>query len=375
LAHRRAPSPSRALDDLEESTLLPQRKVLYQFSARGHELTQVLLGQRLPAVRDGVGAYYRSRPLLLSLGLPLEDALGVDHDARRRHERGARHRRGVQSAAQEGCLRAAGVRRRGRAIHARGGLGAGLALSRRTVLGDEGMREQYRRRARRRCVHCHQRFWAALNIATTERCRCCSSSKTTATASRCRRGSKRRAATLRDNLSAFRDLRVLDGDASNPMARRGAHRGCGRGRSFGTRVRRLIRLVVPRLSGHSGQDTQTYKSSSKSRPRNRAIPGEASGAIGAAASSPPPIGNSNSQSREAVARSAWRSSAQCAPTRARAAVPVFRNGRGRRLELQQQGGLRCDGALPAAGTEAAPSRSAHQSGHGGAPHAGARTHS
>jgi len=66
---------SRALDDLEESTLLPQRKVLYQFSARGHELTQVLLGGQLTGPRDGVGAYYRSRPLLLSLGLGLEDAL------------------------------------------------------------------------------------------------------------------------------------------------------------------------------------------------------------------------------------------------------------------------------------------------------------
>src|ERR1700719_1156094 len=66
---------SRALDDLEESTLLPQRKVLYQFSARGHELTQVLLGGRLTGSRDGVGAYYRSRPLLLSLGLKVEDAL------------------------------------------------------------------------------------------------------------------------------------------------------------------------------------------------------------------------------------------------------------------------------------------------------------
>src|SRR6202521_299794 len=66
---------SRALDDLEESTLLPQRKVLYQFSSRGHELTQVLLGNQLTGSRDGVGAYYRSRPLLLSLGLRLEEAL------------------------------------------------------------------------------------------------------------------------------------------------------------------------------------------------------------------------------------------------------------------------------------------------------------
>src|SRR5277367_5422928 len=67
---------SRALDDLEESTLLPQRKVLYQFSARGHELTQVLLGHQLTGSRDAVGAYYRSRPLCLSLGLTLEEALG-----------------------------------------------------------------------------------------------------------------------------------------------------------------------------------------------------------------------------------------------------------------------------------------------------------
>src|SRR6202789_1006742 len=66
---------SRALDDLEESTLLPQRKVLYQFSARGHEVTQVLLGRELGGARDAVGAYYRSRPLLLTLGLSVDEAL------------------------------------------------------------------------------------------------------------------------------------------------------------------------------------------------------------------------------------------------------------------------------------------------------------
>src|SRR4051812_14805841 len=66
---------SRALDNLEETVLTPARKVLYQFSARGHEVSQALLGQLLTGRRDGVGSYYRSRPLLLALGLPLEDAL------------------------------------------------------------------------------------------------------------------------------------------------------------------------------------------------------------------------------------------------------------------------------------------------------------
>jgi 2-oxoisovalerate dehydrogenase E1 component len=66
---------SRELDRLEEQELVPAKKLLYQFSARGHDMAQVLLGLRL---RDGDAAfgYYRSRPLLLALGVPLADALG-----------------------------------------------------------------------------------------------------------------------------------------------------------------------------------------------------------------------------------------------------------------------------------------------------------
>src|SRR5471030_2200974 len=65
---------SRALDAIEESQLLPERKILYQFCARGHELGQSLLGLLLTDSHDGVGAYYRSRPLMLSLGFDLEEA-------------------------------------------------------------------------------------------------------------------------------------------------------------------------------------------------------------------------------------------------------------------------------------------------------------
>src|SRR5207253_8233985 len=66
---------SRELDRLEEQELVPAKKVLYQFSARGHDMAQVLLGLQL---KDGDAAcgYYRSRPLLLALGVPLADALG-----------------------------------------------------------------------------------------------------------------------------------------------------------------------------------------------------------------------------------------------------------------------------------------------------------
>jgi 2-oxoisovalerate dehydrogenase E1 component len=66
---------SRDMDRIEEEELVPAKKVLYQFSARGHDLAQVLLGLQL---RDGDGAfgYYRSRPLLLALGVAPADALG-----------------------------------------------------------------------------------------------------------------------------------------------------------------------------------------------------------------------------------------------------------------------------------------------------------
>ncbi len=56
---------SRALDHLEETRLVPEKKIMYQFSARGHDMAQVILGLHL---KDGDAAcgYYRSRPMLLA---------------------------------------------------------------------------------------------------------------------------------------------------------------------------------------------------------------------------------------------------------------------------------------------------------------------
>ena len=43
---------SRALDKLEETQLVPEKKVLYQFSARGHDMAQIMLGSRLDQPKD-----------------------------------------------------------------------------------------------------------------------------------------------------------------------------------------------------------------------------------------------------------------------------------------------------------------------------------
>jgi 2-oxoisovalerate dehydrogenase E1 component len=71
---------SRALDDIEEGTNRNRANVprdhliLYQFSARGHEVAQCILGAHISHRHDAASAYYRNRPLLLALGLSIEDA-------------------------------------------------------------------------------------------------------------------------------------------------------------------------------------------------------------------------------------------------------------------------------------------------------------
>ena len=60
---------SRAMDNLEEETGV----VNYQFSAKGHELAQVILSQKLTNPFDAASVYYRSRPFALGSGLtPVE---------------------------------------------------------------------------------------------------------------------------------------------------------------------------------------------------------------------------------------------------------------------------------------------------------------
>src|SRR6186997_2702918 len=68
---------SRALDNLEEAELAPAGKIAYQFSAKGHELAQVLLGLALTHPHDAATVYYRSRPFALAAGLTAVEALAA----------------------------------------------------------------------------------------------------------------------------------------------------------------------------------------------------------------------------------------------------------------------------------------------------------
>ena len=341
---------SRALDDIEESTLLPQRKVLYQFSARGHDLTQVLLSTLLTGAKDGVGAYYRSRPLLLGLGLPLKQALAST----------------MMRAAGMSEGRDIGVvfnlpRKKGACVlPGCGGVGAqytpavGWAQAlryRSLILGDKECEHSIAVAHGGDASTATNGFWAALNIVTTEQLPFLFFIEDNGYGISVASQHQTPGGNIAKNLGGFRGLRVLDGDGSDPMAAADLIEDAVTGvRSGGGPA--LIRLVVPRLSGHSGQDTQTYKSAAEiaaererdplEKLRGQLVPREVSAAE---------WDLEIARGREAVAQALAQVEALPTPDPSRARRYVFsENTQDGNLELQQQGGIRCEGVVPAPGT-------------------------
>src|SRR5580704_2171691 len=252
---------SRALDDLEESTLLPQRKVLYQFSARGHELTQVLLGNQLTGSRDGVGAYYRSRPLCLTLGLPLEEALAS-----------TMMRVGSMSGGRDIGVVFNLPRKTGACVlPVCGGVGTqytpavGWAQAlryRSAVLGDKECDGSIAVAHGGDASTATNGFWAALNIVTTERLPYLFFIEDNGYGISVPSQQQTPGGNIARNLAAFGGLRVLDGDGSDPLAAAALIEDAVAGVRSGDGPA-LLRLTMPRLSGHSGQDTQAYKTAAE----------------------------------------------------------------------------------------------------------------
>jgi 2-oxoisovalerate dehydrogenase E1 component len=248
---------SRALDELEETRLLPARKVLYQFMARGHDVTQVLLAQFLGGERDAVAVYYRSRPLVLSLGLALDDALAS-----------TMMRAGSMSEGRDIGVVFNLPRRDGVSVlPACGGVGAqytpavGWAQAlqyRARQLGDRAAAASIAVVHGGEASTATNGFWAALNIATTQQLPILFFIEDNGYGISVHSDVQTPGGNIAANLAAFRGLTVLDGDGADPAQ---ACRLIGEAvaRVRGQRQPVFLRLTVPRLCGHSGQDTQAYK--------------------------------------------------------------------------------------------------------------------
>ena len=247
---------SRALDELEETRLVPEKKILYQFSARGHDMAQVLLGLQL---RDGDAAcgYYRSRPLLLALGVPLADALGSGMGRAGGYSDGRDIGVVFNYPNPGGC----------HALPMCGGVGAQYAPAAgwaQAVLYKERVLGELKRGAigvvlggDASCAT--GGFWAALTIATTQSLPMLFYIEDNGYGISVPSDYQTPGCDIAANLASFRNLTILNGDGTDPAeAARLIGEAVGHVRGRGGPA--LIRLTVPRLEGHSFQDTQTYKS-------------------------------------------------------------------------------------------------------------------
>ena len=341
---------SRALDDLEESKLVPARRVLYQFSARGHELTQVLLARHLTGSHDGVSGYYRSRPLLLSLGLSLEDALGS-----------TMMRAGGMSDGRDIGVVFNLPRRSGACVlPVCGGVGTqytpavGWAQAlryRAQVLGDVDYENSIAVAHGGDASTATNGFWAALNIVTTERLPFLFFIEDNGYGISVPAWQQTPGGNIARNLQGFCGLRVLDGDGSDPMAAAALIEDAVSGvRSGGGPA--LIRLTVPRLSGHSAQDTQSYKSPAeialeKSRDpfdqlRAQLVPDLLSAAA---------WDSETARARDTVAAALEAAERRAAPDGARVRRYVLsETGPDGTTDVQEQGGIYGEGCMPPPGT-------------------------
>ena len=257
---------SRAIDELEEKRLVPQRKVVYQFSSRGHEVAQIILGTMLTHHHDGVGAYYRNRPLMLQLGVSIEDAIA-----------GPLMRAGGYSDGRDvgvvcnfpndtgaSVLPLAGDV--GSQYTPAVGWAQGIEYHR-LVLEDAGYEGAIAVVTGGDGSVASNGFWSALTIATTQELPLLFVIEDNGFGISVPGHFQTPGGNIAANLAAFQHLNVLDGDGGDPAAvfsllqeavqyvrdRKGPA---------------LVRLVVPRLSGHSGQDNQAYKGEEKNCLRN-----------------------------------------------------------------------------------------------------------
>ena len=248
---------SRALDEIEETRLVPERKIFYQFSARGHDLAQILLGLQLIHRDDAICGYYRSRPILLTLGVEIADTLGS-----------CMARAGGYSDGRDiGAVFNFPNRDGPSALPMCGGVGAQFTptagwaqalLYRRDVLGEKECEGAIGVVLGGDASVATNGFWSALTIATTLELPMLFYIEDNGFGISVPSVLQTPGGDIAKNLANFSSLHILSGDGTEPgEAARLILQSVRHVRE--QRGPALLRLCVPRLEGHSFQDTQTYK--------------------------------------------------------------------------------------------------------------------
>jgi len=250
---------SRDLDEIEEKELVPEKLVFNQFSARGHDFAQILLGSLLTHPHDGATGYYRSRPFVMSLGIHLDDVvaspmakaggysdgrdIGVVCNFPNANRNGAMlfpmcGGVGAQYTPISGWAQSILYRKNQlKDFSYTGAIGVSMG-------GDASMSTSG--------------FWSALNIATTNHLPHLFYIEDNGYGISVPQGVQTPGGDQVANLRSYKNLKIIDGDGTDPqrtpllIKEAVDYVRSGKGTC-------LLRLKVPRLCGHTFQDTQTYK--------------------------------------------------------------------------------------------------------------------
>jgi 2-oxoisovalerate dehydrogenase E1 component len=251
---------SRALDDIEEATnknkaTTPRENlVLYQFSARGHEVAESILGSLIDHPHDAASAYYRSRPLLLSLGLSIEDAFASPLG----------RAGGFSDGRDIGVVCNLPNRDGPIVLPMSGDVGsqytpcAGWAQAVRyhtDVLGDDSWNGAIGVVLGGEGSVATNGFWSALTIATTLSLPMLFYIEDNGLGISVPGELQTPGGDIARNLAAFGNLVVRDGDGTDPSESARLFAECV-DHVRGANGPALVRLTVPRLSSHSGPDNQ-----------------------------------------------------------------------------------------------------------------------
>lgn len=248
---------SRLIDQIEESELAPSGKVTYQFSAKGHELAQAILGQCLRHGNDAATVYYRSRPLVLAAGMSFEEAfagplalsgsrnggrdIGVVHHLPNRQGVTVLPASGDVGAQYTPCVGWAQAIQYHTSVRNDVSWQGAVAVA----LGGDGSTAT-------------NGFWAALNIATTLKLPMVFFIEDNQFGISVPGTMQTPGGNIAANLASFNALRIVEVDGTNPEeADRLISKTIDHVREKQSPA--LIRVRVPRICGHSGADNQSYK--------------------------------------------------------------------------------------------------------------------
>ncbi|MEO6445307.1 MAG: transketolase C-terminal domain-containing protein [Gemmatimonadaceae bacterium] len=251
---------SRAIDDAEELTnrnkanVPKDHLVLYQFSARGHDMAQSILANFVHHPCDAVGAYYRSRPLLLGVGLPVDDACGSPLG----------RAGGFSDGRDIGVVCNLPAQDAPKVLPMSGDVGsqytpaAGWAQAityHRDVLHDARYKGAMAVALGGDASVATNGFWSALTMATTLSLPMLFFIEDNDLGISVPGRMQTPGGNIAKNLASFDSLMVRDGDGTDPAQAAELVKACvdhvraGKGPA-------LVRLTVPRLSSHSGPDNQ-----------------------------------------------------------------------------------------------------------------------